>query len=141
MTFAQQISAAREYLSRFDYDNYPLCFQTFEADCAPLFDALADADPEQAAQALLRDLEERRAALPRREQKSAAEEEKRVLALFLSPAALRHGEAASAFAEALCRLWNARYPRNTFLTGSYETLMKGFDSNLLGLPLRKSRRR
>ena len=123
MNFAELISASRTYLSCFDYDHYPACFQAFENDAAPLFDAL----------------EGGRAELPRKVQKTAAEEEKQVFALFLAPAALRRGGAAQTFSEALCRQWNTRYPRNTFLAGNYETILKGFDSNLLGLPLRKSK--
>ncbi|MBR1456668.1 MAG: hypothetical protein IJ594_05865 [Oscillospiraceae bacterium] len=141
MSFADLIASSRGYLSRFDYDNYPPCFSAFEADGASLFAALEGADPEQAAAVLIDELERRRGELPRRAQKQQAEEEKRVLALFLSPAALRYGGAAADFAGALSRQWNARYPRNTFLPGDYDVIMKGFDSNLLGLPLRKSKKR
>ena len=98
-------------------------------------------DPEAAAAQLIDTLERRRAELSRRAQKTAAEEEKRVLALFLAPAAERMGSVAADFVQVLCRQWNTRYPRNTFLAGNYETIMKGFDANLLGLPLRKSSKR
>ncbi|MBR6207457.1 MAG: hypothetical protein IKQ69_00470 [Oscillospiraceae bacterium] len=141
MDLAERIIVSREYLSCFDYDHYPSCFQAFEAGCVPFFETLEAAGPEQAAVGLMEALERRRAALPGREQKLAAEEEKRVLALFLSPAAARWGGLAVSFAEELNRKWNARYPRNTYLVSTYEAIMKGFDSNLLGLPLRKSKRK
>lgn len=141
MDLAELISTSRSYLACFDYDHYPACFQAFEEDCAPLLDALEGTDPGSAAAQLIDTLERRRAALPRRVQKTAAEEEKRVLALFLAPAAERLGEAAADFVQVLCRQWNVRYPRNTFMAGNYETIMKGFDANLLGLPLRKSKQR
>ena len=139
MNFAELITAARSFLPNFDYDRYPACFRQFEADAAPLFDALRGAEPEQTAASLIETLEKNRAAMRPRERKNAAEEEKRVLALFLAPAALRRGGDAAAFAEALMHSWNARYPRNTFLISGYDAIMKGFDANLLGLPLRKSR--
>ena len=138
MTFADLIAATRPSLAVFDYDHYPASFSAFEEQAAPLW-AAAEAAPEEAAAALISALEERRLALPRREQRSAAQEEKQVLALFLSPAALRRGEGGRLFARELQRQWVARYPRNPYSLGSYESLMKGFDANLLGLPLRKSR--
>ena len=141
MELAELILNSREYLSCFDYDHYPACFQAFEEAFAPLAEALGALGPEQAAEALTEELARRRADLPRRQQKTAAEEEKQVLALFLSPAAARLGGFSLCFSEALMRRWNALYPRNTYLAGDYETILKGFDANLLGIPLRKSKRR
>lgn len=138
MDLAELIISSKRYLSCFDYDRYPSCFQAFAAECGAFFETLEDSGTAQAASALICELERRRAALSRREQKRAAEEEKRVMALFLAPAAARHSECARSFAEALMREWNARYPRNTFMLGDYETILKGFDANLLGLPLRKT---
>ena len=54
--------------------------------------------------------------------------------------ALRASEAAGAFAETMREKWNTRFPRNTFLPGRFEEILKGFDANLLGLPLRKSKK-
>ena len=140
MDFAELISASRSYLTRFDADNYPACFQAFEADAAPLFAALAEQDPESAAAALIDTLERQREALPRRARKLAAEEEKRVLALFFSPAAVRLGGRAADFAEVLCRQWNARYPRNLFFVGDYETLLSGFAPKIMGIPIQSFRK-
>ena len=141
MDIAARILAARADLAQFDYDHYPACFAAFEADCRPFFAALDPAGAEDAAAALLRELEQRCAALSRREQKASLEQEKQVLALFLSPAAARHGEAAAAFARALREQWLALHPREPYQLGDYEAILRGFDANLLGLPLRKSKRR
>lgn len=141
MDLAELIVSSEAYLSCFDYDHYPACFQAFEAESSAFFEGLTESGTEQAAAALLRELERRRALLSRREQRRAETDEKQVLALFLAPAAARHSELARSFAETLRLAWNARYPRNTFLLGSYETILKGFDANLLGLPLRKSKAR
>ena len=126
-------------LELFSYSGYPPAFASFEQEAASFFASLKPEQTEQQAQALIQELENRRSLLGRNEAKKRAEQEKKVLALFLAPAAKRQGETASLFAEELSRLWNARYPRNRFYTGSYETIMKGFDANLLGLPLRKSK--
>ena len=141
MDLAELISASRSYLACFDYDHYPACFQAFGQDCSPILAALEGSALESAAAQLIDTLERRRAELPRRVQKAAAKEEKQVLALFLAPTAERLGGTSADFVQILCRQWNARYPRNTFLAGNYETIMKGFDANLLGLPLRKSSKR
>ena len=141
MELADLIISSRAYLTRFDYDDYPPCFAEFEASAAPLFDALEGADPKQRAGVLLDALERRRSELSRREQKAALEQDKQVLALFLTPAANRRGSAAADFAAALCDAWCVRYPRSRYYPGDFEAIMKGFDANLLGLPLRKSRKK
>lgn len=141
MTFAELISSARPYLETFDYDHYPDCFQRFEADIKPLFDALTEENGQALAAAVVADLAALRAPLPRRAQRNALFEQKQVLCLFLSPAAQRHSEQAKAFADQLRALWCQQYPRYTYLIGTYEQLMKGFDANLLGLPLRKTKKR
>ena len=141
MTFADLIASAHAWLAQFDYDHYPDNFRAFEAAAGPLFDALEAGDAAAQADALITQLEQRRQALPRRAQKEAAYRDKQVLALFLSPAAQRRSEAARAFSETLCARWTQRYPRNPYLLGDYEQIMKGFDANLLGLPLRKSNKR
>ena len=139
MDLAELIISSKAYLSCCDYDHYPSCFQSFEAESKGFFETLKESEIKQTAAALILELERRRSLLPRREQKRAAMDEKLVLALFLAPAAALHGDLARSFAESLMREWNARYPRNTFLLGSYETILKGFDAKFLGLPLRKSK--
>ena len=139
MDLAELIMFSRKYLACFDYDHYPVCFKTFEEQCAHFFETLEAAGQSRAVAELIDTLERHRSDLPRREQRLAAQKEKQVLALFLAPAAVRRGGPAVSFAEELNREWNARYSRNYFLISSYEAIMKGFDANLLGLPLRKSK--
>lgn len=141
MTFGECIDGARVYLAMFDYDHYPDCFRQFEADVEPLFAAVTEQNCQALAAALVAELAERRSTLPRRAQKDAALQQKQVLALFLSPAARRHSAAAQLFSDQLRAMWCSEYPRNVYLAGTYEQIMKGFDANLLGLPLRKSKKR
>lgn len=138
MTFAELIEGGRKYLGAFDYDHYPDCFVRFEADAGPLFDGLTAENSRELAEALVEALALCRSALPRRAQKDAAYEQKRVLCLFLSPAARRHSEAALAFAEQVRTLWCREQPRNGYLVGTYEQIMQGFDVNFLGMTLRRS---
>ncbi len=141
MTLAELVAAARPYLDQFDYDHYPENFRRFEAAAGPLFDALGEEPDAALAAGLIGDLSAAWAALPRRDRKDAAFRDKQVLSLFLSPAARRHSEGAAAFCEILRNLWCAQFPQNAYLSGDYEQILKGFDANLLGLPLRKSKKR
>ena len=132
---ADLIVSSRPYTGLFDYDHYPLCFAEFEKAAVPL---LTDTDAKPGV--LLETLEAQRNALPGKERKNAFLQDKLVLALFLSPVCLRIGDAAADFAVSLRNVWEQRYPREKYLMGDYETILKGFDANLLGLPLRKSRK-
>ena len=78
-------------------------------------------------------------SLPRRLRRETACQDKQVLSLFFHPAAKRYGEIALALAEELREAWNTRFPKNPYLAGSYETILKGFASSLLRLRLRKSK--
>ena len=140
MNFAELISASRVFLERFDYDDYPDDLASFEEKAAPLFAELAFRDPEDAARELIRHLEKGREELSWKKASDARREEKTVMALYLGPAARRFGAEAVPFVEALQQQWNALYPRNTFIPGEYETIMKGFDSTLIGIKLRKSKK-
>ena len=140
MDFVAMIASAQAYLDRFDYDHYPDCFAVFEENLDQWFAEHGALDAESETEQILKQFEERWAQLPRRERREAAYRDKQVLALFFSPAAVRTSEAAGAFAETLREKWNARFPRNTFLPGRFEEILKGFDANLLGLPLRKSKK-
>lgn len=141
MDLAGIISGSREYLSVFDYDHYPENFEAFGKSCSAFFDGLEDKDLSSEADALADELEKGKADLSRREAKTAAEEEKRVLALFFTPAALKRGGRAEEFANVLCDTWNRRYPKNAYKVGDYDTILKGFDSDFLGIKMRKSSRR
>ena len=145
---AALVTRSRPYLDCFDSDHYPDCFSTFCRESEAFFIGLEDSSGTglQSAAASLADLLEKGwQELPRSAAKETSRRDKQVLALFLVPAAIeysaRHAgrEAAAAFADALMSVWNARCPRNTFLAGDYRSIMEGFDANLLGLPLRKSR--
>lgn len=141
MDIIRIIRNAHAYLDQFDYDHYPACFAAFSESAAGFFDALRPGELSARADALIDALEQGREALPRREKRDAAIRDKQVLALLLTPAALQRGGTAAEFAELLRQRWNERFPRNIYLAGSYEKILAGFDSNLLGLPLRKSRQR
>ena len=140
MDFVELISSAHPYLERFDYDHYPDCFAEFEENCGKWFTEHEALDAENETERILEQFEARWAELPRRERREAAYRDKQVLALFFSPAAVRISEESDAFAEVLREKWNIRFPRNTFLPGRFEEILKGLDANLLGLPLRKSKK-
>ena len=141
MDFVAMIASAHPFLDRFDYDHYPVCFAEFEENCAKWFAEHEAPDAERETERILEQFEARWAQLPKRERREAAHRDKQVLALFFSPAAMRGCEEGKTFAEELCRRWNERFPRNRYQLGEYETILKGFDANLLGLPLRKSKQR
>ena len=137
MDISPLIAECLPRLDAFSYSGYPPAFSAFEQEAAPFFAALDGENAQAEAEALIAALEAGRQRLGRRGARARAEREKQVLALFLAPAAKRFGGPAELFAAQLSRLWNERYPRNRFFPGSFETILKGFDANLLGLPLRK----
>ncbi len=140
----QLIRSAHPYLEQFDYDHYPEQFASFEASLMLLLREAQDehaADTAAAAQEVVDAFSEDYSRLPWWQRGVTSSRDKRVLALFLTPAALRAGGYAADLAEQLRGCWNRRYPREPYLAGEYETIMKGFDANLLGLPLRKSSKR
>lgn len=139
MDFCELIESYRKELPRFNARDYPLSFSRFEESAKPLFDALES--PAKEARNLEEACERRGAALPRKAQKEALHQVKMVLTLFLAPAALRRGGNAMAFAQELNRVWNARFPRNSFRLGSYEDIMRGFEASILGIPLKNYERR
>ena len=141
MDFFELLDSAQPYLGCFDYDHYPQCFAEFEANAAEFFRGLEGRDPEAAAESLLNNVAERWNSLPRLKRRAAAKRDKTVLALFFTPAAARHSEAAMAFAAVLRERWNSRFPRNRYLAGDYEKLIKGFDTDFFGITLRKTEHR
>ena len=141
MNLAQQIRDAHAYLELFDYDNYPGCFEAFSRSCEPFFAQLREEALSAEVEALMDELEQSWKTLPRRAARDAALQDKRVLALLLTPVALAQGGPVAAFAQLLQERWNARFPRNLYYPGTYDKIMAGFDANLLGLPLRKSKKR
>lgn len=139
MYFADLIESFREELSHFNAHGYPLSFERFEEQASPFFEALEA--PEEEARLLIDELSVRCDSLPRRAKKEVLHQEKLVLALFFSPAAERRGGTAMFFAAEVNRLWNAKYPRYTFLLGRYDTIIQGFEASILGIPLKNYKRR
>ena len=141
MALYDLILSSHPYLSEFDYDHYPENFAAFSAQAEPLLAAASGDRAETEAAALLDALARRYEALPRRERKNVCYQDRQILALFLTPAALSIGEPAADFARTLHRLWTARFPREPYELGEYEKILRGFDATLLGIPLRKSKKR
>ena len=140
MDFVAMIASAHPCLDRFDYDHYPDCFAAFEENLDQWFAEHEALDAEKVTERILKQFEERWAQLPRRERREAAYRDKQVLALFFSPAAVRISEESDAFAEVLREKWNTRFPRNTFLPSRNAPSFSVNTANLLGLPLRKSKK-
>ena len=134
MSLAEFIRNAHTYLDRFEYDDYKELFPVFKAGLEEILGAAGERNTGK----LMADLEQLSAGLARREQKDLLFKDKQVLALYFTPAALEIGGDAAVFAEELCAEWCERYPKEKYSPGTYDQLLKGFDSNLLGLPIRKS---
>ncbi|MBR5094375.1 MAG: hypothetical protein IK095_04705 [Oscillospiraceae bacterium] len=131
MDLAEHIERARACLDRFDYDHYQRDFAEISAAVAPFFDALPE-DPAPYAGELLRQLAERRAALPRAKREMARLQDRQVLALYLGPASRKHGERAEALLRELARLWAEERPREAWVPGDYEQILSGFDRDIEG---------
>ena len=141
MDFIKLLDLAQPWLGCFDYDHYPANFASFEEQAAPFFRTLETASHEETAERLLDQVEARWAQLPRLRRGALAKKDKMVLALFFTPAARRHSGASAAFAETLRERWNGRFPRFRYLSGEYETIVKGFDTDFFGITLRKTEKR
>lgn len=79
---------------------------------APFFASLEGVDHEALTATLLDEAEARWSSLPRFKRGALAKKDKTVLALFFTPAAARHSEAARAFSE-LLRALGGRVSRAT----------------------------
>lgn len=142
--FAELLASSREYVGRFDYDSYPVCFEAFRQKAGPFFDRLAglqEAEASALADRLIAELAAEYGALPRREQKATLQQVRQVLALFFTPAAEKHSPEAQHFAAGFRERWSRQFPGYSYLPGNYEKLMEGFAFNRMGLPLLKARRR
>ncbi len=141
MDLLQLLDSAHPYLSCFDYDHYPDCFREFETDADAFFRSLDAAAFAETADGILDRIEARWKSVPRLKRSAAAGKDRSVMALFFTPAAARHSETARAFADVLRERWNSRFPRFRYLAGDYDAIMKGFDTDFLGITLRKSKKR
>ena len=143
-TFAKLIRDSYPMLDQFAADRYPDCFQDFERASEPIFHILLaqeDMNLEQAARELVDALDSQRQETPKRKQKTLVDQDKRVLTLFLSPAAGRYSERAKEFALILNRVWVDRHPESPYVVGTYEKIMEGFQASFLGIPLKGFQRR
>ncbi|MBQ1478133.1 MAG: hypothetical protein IIZ33_08295 [Erysipelotrichaceae bacterium] len=140
MDLYELIEDSRSLLSRFDYDHYPEDFQEFSKKCVPFFGSLEEEEGES-AEDVLSSFEAHYSELSRGDRREAVYQDKQVLALYFSPAARAYGGAAEEFAKELQKIWNETYPKENYELGDYEAILKGFDANLLGVPLRKSKKR
>lgn len=138
MNFVELITSSRGLLDRFSFDLYPDSLSEFTVKAAPLFSSIED--PEAAAAECLAKMQEYYGTLTRKELKELPFLDKQVMALFLGPAAKKQGETTQRFIEKLSAIWNETYPKNRFFPGDFDEIMKGFDANLLGIPMRKSRK-
>ncbi len=141
MELLEIIIASHPYLSRFSYDEYPDCLLEFEQKTADFFQSVTENNVDEKIRNIISSFASRYDELPKRERKKAINDDRQILALFLTPGILRRNPPLTEFAEKLCAEWNSRFPKEKYLVGSFETIMKGFDSNMLGLPLRKSKKR
>ena len=137
MKLTEIIISSAHYLSEFNYDRYPKNFTTFSKRCLQVLSEDPIQNASSAAGNLIEDFDSLCASSARRERKKTAFEFKQVLALFLSPFCLKEGGEFEMFAVELNRLWNLKYPKNVYYVSDYDSIMEGFDINLLGLPLRK----
>ena len=141
MNFLAILDSAHPYLDCFDYDHYPRCFAEFEKNADGFFRSLDANAFDETAEGLLDQVTQRWGSLPFRLRRSVPKKDKTVLALFFTPAAMRHSEAAGAFAAVFRESWNRRFPKYRYLLGDYDAIMKGFDTEFLGIKLRKSEQR
>lgn len=132
----------RACLEQFNREHYKESFDEYCTDCAEVFEeltALGDAAGDGAyslyldiAGRLIDELEARWASEARnkRLRELLKEKDKTLIAVFLVPAALAYGERCAAFADALCLVWNERYPKDRFHVGTFEDIAAGFSRRI-----------
>lgn len=116
-------------VQNFTRDGYEEEYGRFTADNREALEALSESD----ADAFFAFAEKEAGA--RRFGKAARIFDLRIfLCVYLCPAAASAGtESAAAFAEAVRRLWNEKYPRASFELGSFEDIASGFRTKPFGL--------
>ena len=120
------------YLDGFKKTQYPTCFQHYCQRTQPVWEDIAQQDPEKCAAALADWMD----AHPGRFFKARRMADRQMLMLqYTAPAAVKMG--LEDFAQALSRIWTQRHRKYPFQVTSYETLLKGFNSTLLGFPMPK----
>lgn len=134
---AECVRGYRGYHKRVTKTEYVPAFESYEAGCretlrlldggvAGLDETARSAQLQKAAARLMDDLEQdwtKRGRLDR----TAQENDKYVIALFLVPMTLKQKlPSGREFVDKLQSGWMARYPKSPFYVGDYETLVSGF---------------
>ena len=138
MKLTDIIINALPYLSEFNYDCYTNNYKKFSEDLVPVLSTALLSEVHTAVQDLTDGFDIYYSSLSKKEKKDKPFKFKQVLALFLSPFCLKKGGEFEFFARELNEVWNKTYPKNVYYLTDFDSILKGFDANLLGLPLRKS---
>ena len=140
MKLTDLVIAAIPYLSEFNYDCYPDNYRKYSEEIVPVLSNALLPGVNTAVQDLIDGFDLYCSSLSKKEIKDISFKFKQVLALFLSPFCLKRGGEFEFFARELNKVWNKKYPKNVYYLTDFDSILKGFDANLLGLPLRKSNR-
>ena len=138
MKLTDIIINAMPYLSEFNYDCYTNNYKKFSEDLVPVLSTALLSEVHTAVQDLIDGFDLYCSSLSKKEIKDMSFKFKQVLDLFLSPFCLKKGGEFEFFARELNKVWNKKYPKNVYYLTDFDSILKGFDANLLGLPLRKS---
>ena len=141
--YAALISCVKDYPDynqKITRDLYAPSFDTYRAGCAPVFERLnaAARTDEQITAAADRLLDDLAAAWDGEKSKTARQrrmtDDKIIVAIFLVPM-VRAMElpVSEPFCKALQEKWCARYPKDPFYLGTYDTIASGFRKKVLGL--------
>lgn len=139
MKLSDLIISSAAYIGEFDYDHYPSNFEKFKTELSTLLSETDSEDFGSLVSAAINEIDEHIASLPFRAKNSSRHDIKQVMALFAVPSGAVLGDKGIKFGDELMNQWNSRYKKFSFIRGDFDTIMKGFDANLLGLPLRKSK--
>ena len=141
--YAALISCVKDYPDynqKITRDLYAPSFDTYRTGCAPVFERLnaAARTDEQITAAADRLLDDLAAAWDGEKSKTARQrrmtDDKIIVAIFLVPM-VRAMElpVSEPFCKALQEKWCARYPKDPFYLGTYDTIASGFRKKVLGL--------
>ena len=131
------VQEGKAWSHRFTKKEYPQAFQEYQARFAPLFKEAFQSAGEEGLPALAEALLNGLAEGWRRQRfwnRTAAQlDDKQMLVSYLSPMLLEIG--AGRFCCLLRDGWAARWPKEAYLTGTFEELNSGFRNTVLGIPL------
>ena len=137
MELLKLITDYRDWLKYFTRRDYASHFAQYKAAGYPVIATLED--PVQAAEDLLNALEADWAKAGRKRRVALAREtDKMLICMFFNLMAMdlpcRSGPE---IANALCTLFNQRYPNEAYRVGTYEMYMEGFKPTIFGLRIGK----